>query len=473
MYYLNEKMNDPYTNWVNVEKGYNPSPKFKDFYSALNDSATMQRYGYKSVQKDNQNGMTIAGIDDRSFFPQMRYMGQMKGDLIHAILSEDNVVGGCAILPDSLTDDNIGLLLTKDFLYKLGYSEDSVPAYVDYLSQSVGADTFGVKIDDEGYARAPLPVLGVVNRLPMNMDVVASRFLYYHCEDDNLYPLCMNNEKYQRELRFFVSDYITNFEDVVKSCVIDSLQESLWVLPTEDTTQKRLKSWKPGSIYTVSVGSPQTPTLVLQKLTQKILNHYSSLDVCRVYDYDKYSKESSDLDFLSIQFETLDSIRAFEQYADKEYGIKIEMSQVNSKENFNAVSVMASILSWAMIVFSITCIIIFIVNMLQSYFQKVKRNLGTFKAFGISNLDLTKVYVFIMLAIIGFALVVSLSTAWLIECLLPMCGIMKDGVYNYLDLWNVQTFCAVGIIVLSTIVTVIVVMSRLLRQTPGDLIYDR
>ena len=276
------------------------------------------------------------------------------------------------------------------------------------------------------------------------------------------------------ELRFFVSDNVTNFEEVVKNCTVDSLQESLWILPTEDIAQKRLKCWKPGLIYTVSVGEPQTPIEVFQSLTKKILSHYSSLDVCRVYDYDKYrGSGSSIINYLAIQFETLDSIRAFEQFADREYGIKIEMSQVNSKENFNAVSVMAGLLSWAMIVFSITCIIIFIVNMLQGYFQKVKRNLGTFKAFGISNKDLTEVYVLIMLGVIGFALVLSLSVTWLIECLLPMLGFMKDGEFNYLDLWNTQTLWTTVIIVASTLFTVVIVMNRLLKQTPGDLIYDR
>jgi ABC-type antimicrobial peptide transport system permease subunit len=169
----------------------------------------------------------------------------------------------------------------------------------------------------------------------------------------------------------------------------------------------------------------------------------------------------------------LDSIRAFEQYANQNYGVNVEMSQVSSKENFNAVSIMANILSWAMIVFSIVCIIMFIVNMLQSYFQKVKRNLGTFKAFGINSFELISVYVLIMLAIILAAIVISLSFTWLLQILLPLFGILKDGEFNYLVLWNLKTVCSIIIVIVATVTTVYIVMNRLLKQTPGDLIYDR
>ena len=149
------------------------------------------------------------------------------------------------------------------------------------------------------------------------------------------------------------------------------------------------------------------------------------------------------------------------------------MSQVSSKENFNAVSVMANILSWAMIVFSMVCIIMFIVNMLQSYFQKVKRNMGTFKAFGISSSELINVYVLILLVIVISAIIISLSVTWLIQLLLPVLGLLKDGQFNYLSLWNMKTVWSVIIVIVATVVTVRVVMTRLLRQTPGDLIYDR
>ena len=134
---------------------------------------------------------------------------------------------------------------------------------------------------------------------------------------------------------------------------------------------------------------------------------------------------------------------------------------------------MGNILSALIIVFAIVCIILFIVNLLQSYFQKVKRNLGTFKAFGISNRALISVYVLIMAAIITVAILMSVSVAWLAQGCLHVCGILKDGVFDYLSLWSGKTVCSILVIVVASVYTVYAVMHKLLKSTPGDLIYDR
>lgn len=115
----------------------------------------------------------------------------------------------------------------------------------------------------------------------------------------------------------------------------------------------------------------------------------------------------------------------------------------------------------------------FIVNMLQSYFQKVKRNLGTFKAFGMGTNELIHVYVLILLAIIVSAIIIALAITWLLQIILPLFGVLKDGQFNYLSLWSVKTLICIVIVIVSTVLTVRIVMKRLLKQTPGDLIYDR
>jgi uncharacterized BrkB/YihY/UPF0761 family membrane protein len=134
---------------------------------------------------------------------------------------------------------------------------------------------------------------------------------------------------------------------------------------------------------------------------------------------------------------------------------------------------MGNTLSWGIIVFAIVCIILFIVNLLQSYFQKVKRNLGTFKAFGISNRDLISVYVLIMAAIIISAIFMSVSVTWIVQGIMHICGVLKDGVHDYLSLWSYKTVSSIVIIIVAAIYTVYAVMHKLLKATPGDLIYDR
>ena len=112
------------------------------------------------------------------------------------------------------------------------------------------------------------------------------------------------------------------------------------------------------------------------------------------------------------------------------------------------------------------------VNMLQNYFQKVKRNIGTFKAFGMNGRELISVYILLLIMIVFAAVIIALLLTWTLQVLLPLFGIEKDG-FNYLSLWHSTTYVATIVIFLATVCTVVIVMTRLLSQTPGDLIYDR
>ena len=211
----------------------------------------------------------------------------------------------------------------------------------------------------------------------------------------------------------------------------------------------------------------------IQEIDDMIADKYLSNDVSRVYDFDFSDSYVSQISFVSVHFEDLDMIKDFEKYVKEQFYIEIEMSQVNAKENFNAVSIMANILSWAIVIFSIMCIVLFIVNLLQSYFQKVKRNLGTFKAFGISNAELIRVYVLIMSATVITATVLSFVSVYIVQSLLPLLGVVREESFNYLSIWSLKTLYAVIIVWISSVLTVYQVMSKLLSATPGDLIYDR
>ena len=71
------------------------------------------------------------------------------------------------------------------------------------------------------------------------------------------------------------------------------------------------------------------------------------------------------------------------------------------------------------------------------------------------------------------AIIVSITVTWLAEGCLHLCGVLKDGVFDYLSLWSIKTGCSIIIIIFASTYTVYFVMSRLLKSTPGDLIYDR
>ena len=221
----------------------------------------------------------------------------------------------------------------------------------------------------------------------------------------------------------------------------------------------------------VVIGDEMMDESVFRSVADKISPQFDREQVRRIHKYDVIDCPSTRGTYISVEFNELSHIREFEQFA-KEYTVQLDMAQVASKENFNAVTVMAAILSAAMVIFSIVCIIMFLVNMLQSYFQKVKHNIGTFKAFGMNATELIYVYVIILIMIVTSAALMALLITWGIQLILPLIGVEKEG-FNFLSLWNVTTYIATGVVFVSTIITVCVVMIRMLSQTPGDLIYDR
>ena len=426
--YLRYKMVDPFTNWVSI-KNSTDGDQFSKFKKALEEEKNKAKFGYNSVQMDQTTNWNMEGVNDgeHGYYLSLRSFEDIESNIVKAILQEDNVVGKACIDSAYLNNNTLGVILSLNAAKLLGYSEEHLPSYIFHMAHTDGADSLGIQVSD-GYVRIPLPVLAVAKRLPENVHMVIGSFLYSQREN-NVETLPFNfahHEKdYLHSLRYFVADEIgkENFE---KAC---------------------------------------------QNIAGKIEKHFDAEQVVRVYKYDVKDRTYSKGTFISVEFKNQSHIRDFEQFAQK-YGVQLEMSKVESMENFNAVTVIARILSAAMVIFSIVCIIMFLVNMLQGYFQKVKRNLGTFKAFGMNTRELTQVYILILITIVLVAVVMALLITWAIQGVLPLLGVEKEG-FNYLALWNVTTYVATAVVLVSTILTVIIVMTRMLSQTPGDLIYDR
>ncbi len=480
--YLRYKMDDPFINWVDMKSEFGQKQAFQRLETALADDELKEYYYIEKYQSDYLNGQPFCDNsgNNRRYF-KLRFFDNFKSnDLVKAILEEDNVVNGWKINDlESLDDKSIGVIMTEDAMLQLGYKE--VPSFIYFCMTSPTAIDYGFEVfgRDKDVVPTPIPVLGVVDRLPGNVDMIASSYLYQQFQNDYDYPFDMGKPEYGGTLNYYVPPALNRekFLEFVKT-VIAKYPDSQYEVSDDLWNEKILpftyynNSDETNIFFTIA---PEYEVYYdeLKAINAEILSKYAKEDVHRVFDNTFSIYDSSHTAFLSVNFKKLDRIGEFEQMVRDEYKITIEMAQINAKENFNAVSTMANILSWAIIVFAIVCIILFIVNLLQSYFQKVKRNLGTFKAFGMGNYELISVYTLIMTVTILVATVVSLSAVWFSQGVLELINIMRDDMFGYLSLWSAKTISAMIIIILASVCTVYVVMSRLLRSTPGDLIYDR
>ena len=472
--YLSFKMEDPFINWVDIKNNYSKEQNLEGMLIALEDDSIKEKYHIHNVQTDHyMSRMFWNASGDDAFYTKIRYLESLNTVLVDAILSDDNIVNGWSIGgSERIEPESIGVLITHELMTKLGYEE--APSFI-YLQAGGchGAEEYGFDVDADGMAMSPVPVLAVVKRLPGNVDIIASSYLYKQTESDEK-PFNLCQAIYAENLLYFVPSSISidDFKNNVKR-IAKKHTDAVLDVDNQSPYVPQIKNFKDGDLVRITSDYEVLDYATWRSINLDILNMYAENDVHRVYEYTFGDANLLTASYISIHFKDLDMLEEFEEYVDSEFKVGIEMSQVNAKHNFNVVSAMGNILSWAIIVFAIIAIILFVVNLLQSYFQKVKRNLGTFKAFGISNGDLISVYVLIMAAIILTAVVLSVSITWIIQGGLHICGILKDGTFDYLSLWSVKTVCSIAVIVVVSIYTVGAVMHKLLKATPGDLIYDR
>jgi ABC-type antimicrobial peptide transport system permease subunit len=206
----------------------------------------------------------------------------------------------------------------------------------------------------------------------------------------------------------------------------------------------------------------------------------------RYYDFNGEINETYSLptpDAISIFFVKLDRIRDFEKYLYKTFNsedrvskIQLDDNQVKEKENFNFLSNVTKIISTLLVTFSTLAIMLFIFNLLKSHLSKVKMNIGTFKALGLSDQKARNTYFSIILIFVLMGLFSAFLSSWIAGSLLNL--IMKRNLVvnkdiNYFRLLDWKTVFTMVIIVTSSIVTSWITIRNLLSKTPGDLIYNR
>lgn len=460
--YLQYKMDDPFIHWLDIKnQGY--GSVFNALEEVLEDPEVMSEYHYSSIRQDYQFSFFFyEQASDAKHYISCRLFENYDSPIFKAILAPDNVIQGAAMGAEELSGQaSIGVIVTQNVLDLLNYDEP--PHYIMLSADcSVTGETAGLEVIGD-YAKVPIPVLGVVKRLPGNVDMVSTAFLYSGINAFTFDLGAPDNEDYASSLIFYVPDQVD----------LDSF-------PTQPCPVPALTSFAGGSIRQIDTEDMDLEEVV--EIAGQIAADYASKGVVRLFDY--HLEDYMDLPefpaYLSVQFDDLKRIADFSEFVsdqteemDPERRVAVDITASSAKENFNAVSTMASILSWALIVFSITSIILFIVNLLQAYFSKVKRNLGTFKAFGMGNKELTSIYLVIIMAAILLSMGISVLLVAAVQWILSLTGTVHEAGYPFISLLSGKTFAALLAVLVAVFITVRLLLGKLLQATPGDLIYDR
>ena len=458
--YLQFKMDDPFINWVDIvvrQKISDKSSKMplEEFLNA--DS--LQTKLHFNAPEDNY----LLNID-------FRHQGKPKNiqlqgrsidshsSILPKILDESNVV----VKRDfPFSDGELGLIVTQGTLHDLGYAD--IPSFI-YLSLSYDDEScreIGLDEGVSGNYPVAFPVVAVVKQLPgMNSFLFSKRFLQ-DCSASNKTSFDITDEENNQAL-----NVVGSANDIE---IIASVMTKRGCAVAVEQYQF---SWnKEQQIASIQFATNEDVTTLYNALFKEIQSSHAN--VTRVYDFQRIlSFILDDPAYYSVQIEDLTSIKQFQSELYDKCGIKLEMTSVDQKNNFQFVQRMGNILSICIILIAVLFICFFIYFMLSTHFQRIQRNLGTFKAFGISNSSLYYIYIILLLKITVAAFIIAFAFAWICNIVLNYLTQIEDG-YNWIEVAVWQNLLLLLLAIVAAIVASFCVARAKLRHTPGDLIYNR
>ena len=159
--------------------------------------------------------------------------------------------------------------------------------------------------------------------------------------------------------------------------------------------------------------------------------------------------------------------------------INIDIDKVESLRNLNFISELTKVLSFFLLFFSMFSIVLFLTNIINTHFEKIKQNIGTLKAFGLSNNNLIRNYISIygliilLASLLSFILAVIFGQLGLGRLVFNLLDITIEDGEKCFELLNFSGFLSFFFIITLSISVVYFRLRKILLSTPGDLIFER
>ena len=449
--HLKEKMDSPFVKFISIK--INNSVNVEKISSDLASKTLMEKYDYSDFSFINTHIPNFLGNNGKS--PDALVRAVKSNDVFYDFLIHNpDVMISKSPIDITQTEYKWGCIVTQQYLKKLGYNSTDVP-YVNYI------------MPGEKDQIVSLPVAAVVKQLPDYLNMIVSEPLLVSMKgglDEN--PL---------EAQFH-QDYLSIFVNTTlpKNEIINQIVE----LNKNLTFQKELQNECQSEGYRLLFNSTNP-----DKDFENLVKNNNSLKIYRTYRFDQKVALPLPLDlgkpdYISIPFNSLDKVNLFQEYAEEQHKLRIDMNVVEAKANFNFFDKISNFLIQVIVLLSAILLITLTLTTIFNHIEKNKANLGTLKAFGMSNLAITIVY-----TLIASLLIISLfSTCYFFISILGE-PVSKFVLLNFLTLKieeNILLFnldLNIGLVLAFVLIPILIILifiyKRLHNKTPGDLIYER
>ncbi len=485
--YLDEKIKNPFVNWLTITIPYMKRDDIPDIIRDLQKADNKASFNYKSVSGFVEQPLRFWSNELKTWVTIKGRSVDMRGKgdpLMQEILKKNNL--RCAHAHNFRSDRDMGIIVTARFLEQLGYGgkEDVVTLEVPVFDTAT-SNLISLKV--------PIQIKGIVKEIPGKVEFLYTNYFLqaYRANFD-----CPLDIRSSGDLQYYFKGSKLNADNFKRT--IESYFEAN---PTYDQNSPqvdvsdRAYDYSMDSGYVVSVnfyprysGQDTLDQLATELSSYPALDEYDGI-FYRTYDYYRGASSEDELkyDFLSVSFNEVNQVRNFSYFLSSEYNdkesiktgsgvLEVDTAKVKEKENFLFISKLASIVSYIIILFGAIAVSLYIFNMLKMHLSKVTMNIGTFKAFGLFDNEAQYIYFTLITVfsvatlIIGFLLAILIG--YTCNFFLIKNFRIETGV-SYFEIMKPFTFYTVLAILLSTFFVSWYTVRRLLKKTPGDLIYSR
>ncbi|MCX6250522.1 MAG: hypothetical protein NTX61_07205 [Bacteroidetes bacterium] len=385
--------------------------------------------------------MTQEQKEDKSTFRKKEFYGTVTS-------GGDTILNPLRIYP-------MGLIVTKRLLQVLNL--DTLKT--SYISLNISPGIW-----------VPVQVLAVVRELPDLSDVVCTYLFYCKKLERSTFDL---DNKY---LRIMIENLDKKTADQVQNFIVKKLN-----LNNSPMYYKINTPNKYGTAWIFEIGNEgkkiSDRSNVISIRSIPLLQKYHLVRYIRIFNDTVCETDKLSHTGLAVEFSKLDKIRAFSDFINKLYSVTIPMELLEDRENYLFSGNLSLGLIIMVLILSLFSITIFISSTFINHIARIKKNLGNFLAFGIRNNKLLWIYLILALLIMIISIIpaffFSLGTGKLIEKVFLEKLLVLQTDHSTFSLVNSWFFVLVGFIIIATMVSIYFSIFHTLKNSPGDLVYER
>lgn len=453
---LRERMDDPFTHTLEVPvpfSGVAEADRWKETFlePASRDSFLIEAAEFSQVSfewiRHAETGLSVP-LRTRSLAPQ--------SPLTRRILSEtgDILLRRGKLDLEGHPDAPCGLVVTREVLERLGYDPGTMQ-YIPY------------QLSDLGDFTLLLPVTAVVRRLPDNCDMAMS---------DNM--AILRNEPYATGLVApFDSDGRLSFLVPGKDTagLENRLRQAPFAADIIRIKTEALALDQRHPYVRLDLFMSDNLDMAARQVWRDRLQQYLDPDDRVLLTFPVYCRElTAESPFalrkhrINFFFSRLDRVREFEQSLYQLSGLSVDLSRIESSRNFALVARLTSALSIALFLFCLLGMVFFMEHLVRSHLHEHRQGLGTLAAFGLSETEMRRMYMQVLLRYTLYATGLAMAATLLVKGLLHAVG------QGHL-LLLASPFIPAALVLCGLVVLVSTRKSIhfYLRRTPGDLIFNR